>query len=98
MISGSGSDAESLSAAEMDVIVYSDSSSRLDVISAVCASSEGDTTLSMDTPTVTASDPSHGPSVASIIVGPFRLRAKDLSGLRYPSRSQGSRQRSFHEK
>ena len=64
MFSGSGSEGESLSSsAEMD-IVHSDSSSRLDISSAACASSEGDTP-SMDTPAAKAADPSHGPSVAN---------------------------------
>ena len=98
MISGSSSEVESLSpSCEMDVNVQSDSSSRLDISSAAFASSEGDTS-SMDGPIVTASDPSRGPSVASIKAGPFRPCAKELPGLKYPSRSQGSRQHSFHEK
>ena len=72
MMSGSG---ESLSSsAEMDV-VHSDSSSRVDISSAACASREGDTS-SVDTPAVKAADPSHGPSVANIKVGPFRTCAK----------------------
>ena len=96
-MSGSGSEGESLSSsAEMDV-AHSDSSSRVDISSAACASSEGDTS-SMDTPAVKAADPSHGPSVANVKVGPFRPCAKELPGLKYPSRIQGSRQRSFHEK
>ena len=58
---GSGSEAESLSSpAEMDIIDQSDSSSRLDVSSAACVSSEGDTTSSMDMPIVMASVPSQG--------------------------------------
>ena len=94
MISGSGENLSS--SAEMDV-VHSDSNSRLYITSAACASSEGDIS-SMDTPTVKAADPSHGRSVVNIKVGPFRLCAKELPGLKYPSRIQGSRQRSFHEK
>ena len=94
----SGSEAESLSSSvEMDTTIHSDSRSRLEVSSAVCASSEGDTS-SVDTPIVKASDPGRGPSVANIKIGPFRPRAKELPGLKYPSRSQGSRQHSFHEK
>ena len=93
----SGSEAESLSSVEMDATTHSDSSSRLEISSAECASSEGDTS-SVDTPIVKASDPGRGPSVANIKIGPFRPRAKELPGLKYPSRSQGSRQRSFHEK
>ena len=95
MISGSGSEAESISSSvEMDFIVHSDSSNRLDISSAACASSEGDTS-SVDAPIVTASGPSHGPSEANVKVGPFRPHAKELPGLKYPSRSQGSRLRSF---
>ena len=98
MISGSSSDAESLSSSvEMNIIVQSDSSGRLDISSAVCASSEGDTS-SMDASIVTALDLSHGPSVANIKVGPFRPTAKESPGIKYLSWSVGSPWRSFHEK
>ena len=82
MISGSSSDAESLSSSvEMNIIVQSDSSGRLDISSAVCASSEGDTS-SMDASIVTALDLSHGPSVANIKGWTVQTNSKGITWAR----------------
>ena len=91
---GTGSDSDSVSSSpEMDVSVGS--SEGPDVSSAACASSEGDTSSSIETSTVIPHDPSCGPKAANITVGPFRPKSKDMPGLKYPSRLQGQRYRCF---
>ena len=68
---GTGSDSESVSSsAEMDVSVGSGEGP--DVSSAACASSEGDTSSSIETSSVNPYDPCRGPKGADITVGPFR--------------------------
>ena len=93
---GNGSDSESVSSsAEMDVSVGSGEGP--DVSSAACASSEGDTSSSIETCAVNPYDPCRGPKGADITVGPFRPYSKDMPGLKYPSRLQGQRYRCFHD-
>ena len=59
---GTDSEAESVSSSvEMDIIDHSDSSGGLDISSAACASSEGDTSSFEAKSMVMASDPSLGP-------------------------------------